>query len=109
MLGWRSLGAGEQQRWASSSMTTQQIRAIKGLTLLGAAFLSIAVPVLLISALGGELTLAIFAPGLLVMSPVHNVLPALIVTILVDAIVYCAVAYFGVWAVLRIMQVKQLP
>jgi hypothetical protein len=91
-------------------MTTQQIRAITWLTLLGAAFLSIAVPVLLISCdLGGELTLAIFAPGLLLMSPVHNVLPALIVTVVVDAIVYCAVAYFIVWSVLRIMQIKQHP
>ncbi len=90
-------------------MTTPQIRAIKWLTLLGAAFLSIAVPLLLVSCdVGGELTLAIFAPGLLVMSPVHNVLPALIVTVVVDAIVYCAVAYFILWSVLRIMQVKPL-
>jgi len=89
-------------------MTSQQIRAIKWLTLLGAAFLSIAVPVLLVSCdLGGELTLAIFVPGLLVMSPVHNVLPALIVTVVVDAIVYCAVAYFIVWSILRIIQFKQ--
>ena len=91
-------------------MTTQQIRAIKWLTLPGAAFLSIAVPVLLVSCdVGGELTLAIFAPGLLIMSPVHNVLPALIVTVVVDAIVYCVVAYLIVWSVLRIMQVKQHP
>jgi hypothetical protein len=89
-------------------MTTQQIRAIKWLTLLSAAFLSIAVPVLLISCdLGGERTLAVFAPGVLLMSPVHNVLPALIVWVVVDAIVYCAVAYFIVWLVLRIMQVRQ--
>ncbi len=102
--------AAEAQRWASSSMTTQQIRAIKWLTLLGAAFLSIAVPVTLISCdLGGELTLAIFAPGLLLMFPVHNVLPALIVTAVVDAIVYCAVAYFIVCSGLRIMQIKEHP
>lgn len=91
-------------------MTTQQIRAIKWLTLLGAAVLSIAVPVLLISCdLGGELTLGVFVPGALVMSPVHNVLPALIVTVVVDAIVYCAVAYCIVWLVLRIMQVRKQP
>lgn len=91
-------------------MTTQQIQAIKWLTLLGAAFLSIVVPVLLVSFdVGGELTLAILAPGLLFMSPVHNFLPALIVTVVVDAIVYCAVAYLIVWVVLRLMQIKQLP
>ena len=91
-------------------MTTQQIRAIKWLTLLGATFLSIAVPVLLISCdLGGERTLAVFVPGALLMSPVHNVLPALIVWVVVDALVYCAVAYFIVWLVLRIMQVRQHP
>jgi hypothetical protein len=56
-----------------------------------------------------ELTLAIFAPGLLLMSPVHNFSPALIVTVVVDAIVYCAVAYFIVWSVLRTMQIKQRP
>jgi len=84
-------------------MTMQQMRAIRWLTLLGAAFFSIAIPVLLISwDLGGELTLAIFAPGLLLISPVHNVLPALIVTVVFDAIVYCAVAYLTVWSVLRI-------
>jgi hypothetical protein len=102
--------AAEAQRWASSSMTMQQIRAIKWLTLLGAAFLSIAVPVLLVICdLGGELTLAIFSPGLLLMSPVHNVLPALIVTVVVNAIVYCVVGYSMVWLVLRFMQVKQSP
>jgi len=91
-------------------MTTQQSRAIKWLTLLGAAFLSIAVPVLLVSFdVGGERTLAIFAPGLLLMSPVHNFLPALIVTVVVDAVVYWAVAYFIVWSVSRIMQKKQHP
>ena len=84
-------------------MTTQQMRAIRWLTLLGAAFLSSAIPILLISCdLGGELTLAIFAPGLLLISPVHNVLPALIVTVVADALVYCAVAYLTVWSVLRI-------
>jgi hypothetical protein len=91
-------------------MTTQQLRAIICLTLLGAAFLSIAVPVLLISCdLGDDLTLAIFVPGLLLMSPVHNVVPALIVTVLVDAIVYCAVAYFIVCSLLRVMRTKQRP
>jgi hypothetical protein len=91
-------------------MTTLQIRAIRWLTLLGGAIFSILVPVLMIGCdVCGERTLAIFAPGLLVMSPVHNVLPALIVTLLVDAIVYCAVAYFIVWSVLRIMQIKQHP
>ena len=91
-------------------MTTQQIRAIKWLTLLGAAFLSIAIPVLLICCdPGGELTLAVFVPGALLISPVHNVLPALIVWVVVDAIVYCTVAYFILWLVLRIMQVRQHP
>ena len=91
-------------------MTTQQIRAIKWLTLLSATFLSIAVPALLISCdVGGEGTLAVLIPGMLLMSPVHNVLPALIVWVVVDAIVYCAVAYFIVWLVLRIMQVRQHP
>ena len=76
----------------------------------GAAFLSIAVPVLPVSFdVGGEVTLAIFAPGLLLMSPVHNFLPALIVTVFVDAIVYCAVAYLIVWSVLRIFKIKQHP
>ena len=88
-------------------MTKLQIRAIKVSTLLGAAFFSIVVPVLLVGfGVGGELTVAVFAPGLLVMSPVHNVLPALIVTVVVDAIVYCAVAYFLLWSILRIMQIK---
>lgn len=88
-------------------MTTQQIRAITWATLLGAAFCSIVLPVLLVGLdVGGELTLAVFAPGLLVMSPVHNFLPALIVTVVVDAIVYCAVAYFVLWSILRIMQIK---
>ena len=88
-------------------MTTQQIRAIKWMTLLGAAFLSVVVPVLLVGFdVGGELTLAIFAPGLLLMSPVHNVLPALVVTLVVDAVVYCAVAYFVVWSTLRIMGIE---
>jgi hypothetical protein len=91
-------------------MTTEQIRAIKWVTLLGATFLSIAVPVLLTRFdVGGELATAISAPGLLLMSPVHNFLPALIVTVVVDAIVYCAVAYLIVWSVLRIMQLKQNP
>jgi len=91
-------------------MTTQQICAIKWLTLLGAAFLSIAVPMLLVSYdLGGDFTLAIFAPGMLVISPVHNFLPALIVTVVVDAIVYCLVAYSIVRLVLRFLQVKQRP
>jgi hypothetical protein len=91
-------------------MTTLQIRAIKWLTLLSAAVLSIAVPALLVGAdVGGELTLAFFAPGLLVMSPIHNFLPALIVTVVVDAIVYCTVAYFILWAVLRITRSRQRP
>ena len=78
--------------------------------MLGAAFLSIAVPVLLVACdVGGELTLAIFAPGLLLMSPVHNFLPALIVTLVVDAIVYCAVAYLVVSSILRIGLVKEHP
>lgn len=54
-------------------------------------------------------TLAVFVPGALLMSPVHNVLPALIVWVVVDAIVYCAVAYFIIWLVLRIMQVRPHP
>ena len=84
-------------------MTLKQIRAIRWLTLLGAAFLSVAIPVLLISSdLGGEITLAVFAPGLLLISPVHNVLPALIVTVIADALVYCAVAHLTLWSVLRI-------
>lgn len=84
-------------------MSMKQIRAIRWLTLLGAAFSSVAIPVLLISCdLGGEITLAVFAPGLLLISPVHNVLPALIVTVVVNAIVYCAVAYLTLWSVLRI-------
>jgi hypothetical protein len=91
-------------------MTTQQIRAIKWVTLLGAAFLSIVVPVILVGFnVGGEWTLTIFAPGLLVMSPVHNVLPALIVTVVVDAFVYCIVAYLVVWSLLRIVQIKRHP
>jgi hypothetical protein len=91
-------------------MTTQKIRAIKWATLLGAAFLSIAVPILLVSCdIGGELTVAIFAPGLLLMSPVHNFLPALIVTVVVDAIVYCAVAYLIFRLILWIIQNKQHP
>ena len=78
--------------------------------MLGAAFLSVAVPVVLVGLdMGGELTLAIFAPGLLVMSPVHNILPALIVTLLVDAIVYCAVAYFVVWSIFRLMHINPQP
>jgi hypothetical protein len=91
-------------------MTTQQVRAIKWLTLLGATFLSLAVPALLISCdLGGERALAVLVPGALVMSPVHNILPALIVWVVVDAIVYCAVAYFILWLALRIMKVRQHP
>lgn len=91
-------------------MTTQQIRAIKWMTLLGAALLSVVVPVLLVGFdVGGELTLAILAPGLFVMSPVHNFLPALVVTLVVDAVVYCAVAYFVVWSILRGMGIEPKP
>ena len=97
------------RRSVASCMTTQQIRAIRWLTLVGAVFLSVAVPILLVSCdLGGELTLAILAPGLLVMSPVHNVLPALVVTVVVDAIAYCAVAYSILWLILRLGRVKRL-
>ena len=40
-----------------------------------------------------EFAFWVFAPGLGVMSPVHNVLPALIVTLVVDALLYCIVAF----------------
>ena len=88
-------------------MTTQRIRTITWLTLAGAAFLSIVLPILVtISDVGPDFVVGIFAPGLLLMSPVHNVIPALIVTLLVDAIVYCAVAYAILRIVLRIVRVK---
>ena len=52
---------------------TQQIRAITLLTSLGAALLSIALPVLVVmSDVGPDFVVGIFAPGLLLMSPVHN-------------------------------------
>lgn len=41
------------------------------------------------------------------MSPVHNVLPALIVTLLVNAIVYCALAYAILRLVLRIVHPRR--
>jgi hypothetical protein len=88
-------------------MTAQQIRAITWLTLGGAAFLSIVIPVLVITLdVGPDFVVGIFAPGLLLMSPVHNVIPALIVTLFVDAIVYCAVAYAILRLVLRIVRVE---
>ena len=88
-------------------MTTQRIRTITWLTLAGAAFLSIVLPILVtISDVGPDFVVGIFAPGLLLISPVHNVIPALIVTLLVDAIVYCAVAYAILRIVLRIVRVK---
>src|SRR5207244_10896080 len=91
----------------ASLLTTQRIRTITWLTLAGAAFLSIVLPILVtISDVGPDFVVGIFAPGLLLMSPVHNVIPALIVTLLVDAIVYCAVAYAILRIVLRIVRVK---
>jgi hypothetical protein len=91
-------------------VTTQQIRATTWLTLVGAALLSIALPFLVtISDVGPDFIVGIFAPGLLLMSPVHNVLPALIVTVVVDAIVYCAVAYAILRLVLSIVHAKQHP
>jgi hypothetical protein len=91
-------------------VTTQQIRAISWLTLLGAALLSVALPVLVVmSDVGPDFVVGIFAPGLLLMSPVHNVLPALIVTVVVDAIVYCVVAYAILRLVLRIAHARQHP
>ena len=91
-------------------MSTQQIRTITWLTLLGAALLSIVLPVLVVfSDMGPDFIVGIFAPGLLLMSPVHNVLPALIVTVVVDALVYCAVAYAILRLVLRIVHAKQHP
>ena len=91
-------------------MTKQQIQKIRWVTFAGAIFLSVTVPVLLtVFDVGGELTLAIFAPGLLLMSPVHNLLPALIVTLVVNALVYWIVAELIVSAVLRIMRNQQQP
>jgi hypothetical protein len=91
-------------------VTTTQIRVITWLTLLGAALLSIAILFLVLSSdvvpdfIGG-----ILAPGLFVMSPVHNFIPALIVTVVVDAIVYCTVAYAILRLVLRNVHTKQHP
>jgi len=91
-------------------MTTQQIRAITWLTVVGAALLSIALPVLVVtSEVGPDFIVGIFAPGLLLMSPVHNVLPALIVAVVVDAMIYCAVAYGILRLVLSIVRAKQHP
>ena len=88
-------------------MTIERIRAITWLTLGGAAFLSIVIPVLVITLdVGPDFVVGIFAPGLLLMSPVHNVIPALIVTLFVDAIVYCAVAYAILRLALRIVRVE---
>lgn len=88
-------------------MNTQQIRAITWLTLLGAVLLSVALPLLVVTSdVGPDFVVGIFAPGLLLMSPVHNVLPALFVTVVVDAIVYCAVAYAILRLVLSIVHTK---
>jgi hypothetical protein len=91
-------------------VTTQQIRAITWLTLLGAALLSIALPLLVVfSDVAPDFVVGIFAPGLLLMSPVHNVIPALIVTVVVDAVVYCTVGYAILRLVLRIVHTEQHP
>ena len=79
------------------------------LTLLGATLLSIVLPLLVMFSDVPDFIVGIFAPGLLLMSPVHNVIPALIVTVVVDAIVYCTVAYAILRLVLRIVHTKQHP
>jgi len=77
-------------------MTNQQVQALYWLSLLAGAFLSVAIPVLMVSLdVDSGLAYWLFAPGLGVMSPVHNVLPALIVTLSVNALLYCGFALFA--------------
>jgi hypothetical protein len=90
-------------------VTTQQIRAITWLTLLGAVLLSVALPLLVVfSDVGPDFIVGVFAPGVLLISPVHNVIPALIVTVVVDAIVYCTVAYAILRLVLRLCRLNNI-
>ena len=88
-------------------MTKQQIHALKWLSLLAGAFLSVVVPLLLLRVdVNSDLAFMILAPGSLLMSPVHNVLPALVVTVVFDAIIYCAVAYSIARLVIKILEGK---
>jgi len=88
-------------------MTRQQVLALKWLSLLGAAILSIAIPVLLVSTgLDSELALTIFAPGAGLINPVHNIIPALIVTVVVDAVLYCLVTYAAVSLLVRVLRLQ---
>ena len=77
-------------------MTRQQILAIKISSLLGGAFFSFAIPSIMLAAdVNSELAWRIFAPGFGVVPVIHNVLPAIISTLIIDVFVYCIVA-FGV-------------
>ena len=89
-------------------MTRQQVLALKWLAVLGGAVLSVAVPVLLIgSGVESELALGILAPGLGLINPVHNIIPALIVMVVVDAAFYCAAAYALVSLLLRVLRTRR--
>ena len=89
-------------------MTKQQVHALKWLTVLGGAVLSVAVPVLLIgSGVESGLALRILAPGLGLINPVHNIIPALIVMAVVDAAFYCAAAYALVSLLLRALRTRR--
>lgn len=89
-------------------MTKQQVLAIKWLAVPGAAALSIAVPALLLgSGVESDLAYSILAPGSGLIGPVHNVIPALIVTVVFDAIVYCVAAYIIVSLLLRVLRARQ--
>jgi hypothetical protein len=91
-------------------MTKQQTLAIRLSALLGGAFLSIvAAAVAFGGNINSEIALRILLPGLGLVPVVHNALPAIIVMVIVDAIVYCAATYFIVWSVLWLLQRRQQP
>src|SRR6266550_1196820 len=76
------------------SMTRQKILAIRISSLLGGAFFSFAIPAIMLgSDVNSELAWRIFAPGFGVVPVIHNVLPAIILTVIIDAFVYCIVAF----------------
>jgi hypothetical protein len=89
-------------------MNKQQVRAFYWVSLLAGGFLSVAIPVLMVSVhVESELAFWVFAPGVGVMSPVHNILPALIVTLVVDALLYCIVAFITARLLVRLIHSRQ--